>query len=42
LRTIDVQNDGSILIYITQEGSGACVDFEDTVFYKHETRFDNG
>lgn len=27
---------------ITQQGQGSCVSAEDTVYYKHETRFDNG
>jgi FKBP-type peptidyl-prolyl cis-trans isomerase len=39
---IDVTSDGSIQILVIEEGTGAPVDPEDTVFYKHETRFDNG
>lgn len=42
VRTSDVQNDGSIIKLVIQEGVGAFVDPEDIVYYRHETRFDNG
>lgn len=42
LKVVDVLPDCSIQILVIEEGTGACVDPEDTVFYKHETRFDNG
>jgi hypothetical protein len=43
LRETDILNDGgSILKLVLQEGSGAVVDSEDIVYYRHETRFDNG
>ena len=42
LRTTDVLNDGSIVILTLTEGTGNVVDREDTVYYRHETRFDNG
>jgi len=31
-----------ILKYVIQEGKGSTIGPNDDVFYKHETRFDNG
>lgn len=42
LQEVDIAEDESIVKCIIQEGRGRCVDPADTVYYKHETRFDNG
>jgi len=42
LHTTDICGDGSILKLTLVDGTGNVVDKEDTVYYKHETRFDNG
>jgi hypothetical protein len=42
LRTEKVNEDGSIEIIVVEEGSGNPVEETDTVYYRHETRFDNG
>lgn len=42
LRTQDVNPDGTVTKLVLQEGSGSPADLEDIVYYKHETRFDNG
>lgn len=42
LRSHDVYHDGSVTKLVLQEGSGCPPNAEDTVYYKHETRFDNG
>ena len=42
LQTIDIKGDGSIIKLVVTEGFGAFIDLEDVVFYRHETRFDNG
>lgn len=34
--------DGSLEILTTVEGSGSMPEAGDTVYYKHQTRFDNG
>ena len=38
----NVEEDGSIQIITEVEGSGNFPEITDTVYYKHETRFDNG
>jgi hypothetical protein len=42
LREESVSEDDSIIKQVTTEGRGRLVDPADTVYYKHETRFDNG
>ncbi len=42
LATTDIAGDGSIVKLVVTEGVGAFVDPEDIVYYRHETRFDNG
>ena len=42
LREEKVSEDDSIIKQVTTEGRGRVVDPADTVYYKHETRFDNG
>eukprot|EP00347_Sterkiella_histriomuscorum_P003944 403362337 len=42
LREEVVTEDGGIVKYIVQEGKGSYIGLNDDVFYKHETRFDNG
>jgi len=42
LRTENVLEDGSIVKIVVEEGAGNVIDDTDTVYYKHETRFDNG
>ena len=42
IRIESVVEDGSIQILTEVEGVGNFVDEADTVYYKHETRFDNG
>ena len=42
IRTEDITEDGSIHVITEVEGIGNFVDEADTVYYKHETRFDNG
>jgi len=42
LRAHDVYQDGSVTKLVLHEGSGCAPNVEDTVYYKHETRFDNG
>ena len=42
IRIENIAEDGSIQILIEEEGIGNFVDEADTVYYKHETRFDNG
>jgi len=39
---LDVLGNGSIIVLTIQEGVGAPADLEDIVYYRHETRFDNG
>lgn len=34
--------DQSIVKLVTAKGAGSCIAPEDTVYYRHETRFDNG
>lgn len=40
--TTDIVGDGSIIKLVVTEGVGAFIDPEDIVYYRHETRFDNG
>lgn len=42
LHSTDISGDGSITKLTLVDGTGNVVDKEDTVYYKHETRFDNG
>ena len=42
IEELDLLGDGSILKIMEVAGSGNLVDEADTVYYKHETRFDNG
>jgi hypothetical protein len=42
LREEPVTENASIIKVVTREGHGRCVDPADTVYYRHETRFDNG
>ena len=42
LRTERVNDDGSIEIIVVEEGFGNLIEATDTVYYKHEHRFDNG
>ena len=42
LRTETVYDDGSVVIIVVEEGNGNVVEETDTVYYKHEHRFDNG
>ena len=42
IRTENIVEDGSIQILTEAEGIGNFVNDDDTVYYKHETRFDNG
>jgi len=42
LHSTDICGDGSIMKLTLVDGTGNVVDREDTVYYKHETRFDNG
>jgi len=42
VRTENLTEDGSIVKLTVQEGSGNFSELTDTVYYKHETRFDNG
>lgn len=42
IETLDLLGDGSIVKITEVAGTGNLVNKEDTVYYKHETRFDNG
>ena len=42
LREVPIMEDLSIVKVVVEEGHGRCVDPADTVYYRHETRFDNG
>lgn len=42
LRTEKVYEDHSVEIIVVEEGSGNLVEDTDTVYYRHEHRFDNG
>ena len=42
IRTENIVEDGSIQILTEEEGIGNFVNDDDTVYCKHETRFDNG
>jgi len=42
LRTEQVYDDDSVQIIVIEEGNGNLVESTDTVYYKHEHRFDNG
>jgi len=37
-----VTEDGGVLKYVIEEGKGEVIDEKDIVYYKHETRYDNG
>ena len=37
-----MQDGGSVMKLLIAEGSGTYVESDDTVYYRHETRFDNG
>jgi hypothetical protein len=37
-----VSGDGSVVKFVLEKGVGAPACIEDTVYYKHETRYDNG
>jgi len=40
--TVLITPEGDLKKHILEEGVGNCVYPEDIVYYKHETRFDNG
>lgn len=42
LRVEKITDDGSVEIIVVEEGSGNLVEDTDTVYYRHEHRFDNG
>jgi hypothetical protein len=42
LRTENVTEDGSVQIIVVEEGTGNLIEDTDTVYYRHEHRFDNG
>lgn len=42
LRTEIVNDDGSVEIIVVEEGNGNVIEETDTVYYRHEHRFDNG
>jgi len=42
LRIEKVNEDGSIEIIVVEEGTGSLIEETDTVYYRHEHRFDNG
>lgn len=37
-----MQDGGSVMKLVIAEGNGTYVESDDTVYYRHETRFDNG
>ena len=42
IRTQSLAEDGSLEILTTVEGTGSFPEPGDTIYYKHQTRFDNG
>ena len=42
LRSEIVNEDGSVEIIVVEEGNGNIIEETDTVYYRHEHRFDNG
>ena len=42
MRNSDLTSDRSVVKLVITEGNGAFADPEDIVYYRHETRFDNG
>ena len=42
VRTEQLAEDGSLELLTTTEGSGSLPEAGDTIYYKHQTRFDNG
>jgi ribosome-associated protein YbcJ (S4-like RNA binding protein) len=39
---VDVTGDGGIMKFVIEEGKGDPITMVDDVYYRHETRFDNG
>jgi hypothetical protein len=42
LKAVPVTEDEGIVKYMMEEGKGEPIDEKDIVFYRHETRYDNG
>lgn len=42
IRIEDVLQDGGVVKYVMEDGKGECIDEQDHVYYKHETRYDSG